>query len=1675
MKKLMALLAVMLLIVYNGFAQSGHTGKPLLPADNKMYKPGSPLVATPEDQHDDRLSCGFNHDYLKMMNEPEQRALYKQKFNAATNSFAPGPAVMTCGRFELFFEDVNSSLGYGFDDPVDGAALRQCVCDVANYIQTVFQVPAGDGTPIEIYFAQSWHPSFYTVGLTGPTLAVGGPINSNPAFLAGTPGFYGGNALEHYTTGFDSDPANIDGSIRVNFGAAFQYCNQPRNCAAYDFYSVILHEFSHALGWFSNVKESPLQSIYAPNQYSIYDQNFLYSGNVRTGFPALTKIVDNSGPNITPGLPTNALSSAQLWVYPQKENHPTLNQNVPSFSHSGYFQGSGPPNTSSHLADYQSAFPDQEMFAPGFIQSYVMGPMFDRNQLKQKWTNQEMRMLNTMGYTFDPAFVAANPHVPANRHPYTTRMHYDPNWTWMGLYFLSEMDDNAYVVRDTVISNCDSISFSLSSYPGLFDADGDPIRVFPGSLYNIRGTSNGGINHNCLTVTSTGSGDIIKYKPRANFIGRAQFGFYLSDGKEKGDFVVFTIDVTGCMPCATNMVVNGDFEEAMEIKTVPNDLPDNAIAHYYRNQKYPLFMPLVPADGMIYNSMNPLYTRDADGCTTSQGVFSSWGFAPSGGGVPPNSAIPNTDRFLMPQEASVYFRLCSSPQNCTRYILELDVFAGANMNNIQFGFTNTPANNGALIPVISPTPVPITAGAGWQHLIIPITYCSTSPSFFLVMQYTSYNGNVVFIDNLDLHPNLNPPPPPFSVSVTPSTQTVCQGTAATLTAVPLNAMCNMTYTWMPGSLTTATINVSPAINTTYTLTASDGCSSANGSASVSVIPAPAVSASASPTMVCNLNPNSVLTATPGLVSYSWNPGGATTSTTNVAPGATTTYTVTVTGGNGCSNTATTTVTYYNCTPCTSCSPLSGTISSGTFSATAYCMTGNINITGNVTITGSELQISPGMSITIQPSGNLTIINSHFFSCTNMWQGIIINNGGRLNISGSLIEDANTAVSVSNNTQTTNVFTLSNSTFNKNYIGVNVVNYTQSIPTYPFVISNCVFTSRFIPFTPNSLTFPSSATIGAIATNPEAPLSNRFINNATYVQTGTNATLKAPFAGTKPLIGIRLNGVGVTLNAGTTSPTYYGFQLGGASAGNIIDNHYTCADSYNSNFTSIGNTYQNTCTYGQNNAQGGFGIRAEATSTYNNCLKVIPSSPGNNINTFVDCSSAIYTLNYYEHQITECDFRSTQKVTAPSVLTNNAGKYGVYINTNRYWYCYVAYNNFYNIENGITGIGSTGPLSIPGVPAGTIQYAGLIYVTNNTIKPHLTGYTVTNQFVSNAITLTSNQSGTPYFANGAPLIRAEYNQVADAYRGINMRLWDQQDVYCRWNVISLVSDPYNAGGTPRQFGINAQSNFPTSATGNYIIANTINGFGFSNPDAHGLMMIRNANCNVWCNYTTNITNGIVIDGKNTWMSFARNEMNTNMNGFVLMNGGMIGQQGTLSQPQDNRWTGTWPGGQFKTAVLSGSTATTSVFYIRSTAPGSIYNPNGSTYVQPPGVPFIDDYTLSGSTLRLSTSAPAPQPCVMFGKTTGMGDELSENGTGFDVTLFPNPGSGSFSILTGNLMQGDIEVVIMDIAGKEIYRNDHKVTEGQVDVVLNAGTGIYFCKISNKHNTDETTTKKLLIRK
>jgi hypothetical protein len=146
---------------------------------------------------------------------------------------------------------------------------------------------------------------------------------------------------------------------------------------------------------------------------------------------------------------------------------------------------------------------------------------------------------------------------------------------------------------------------------------------------------------------------------------------------------------------------------------------------------------------------------------------------------------------------------------------------------------------------------------------------------------------------------VNPSPSVFADASNSSS--VCAGSSINLSALG-NAL---TYTWSTGS-SDPKIIVTPSVSASYTLYGSNSFSCvANSVLPITVLAQPTITASGSaPTQMCAGETRS-LTATGG-VTYQWvaSPSGLVFSgaTINVAPAATTIYTVTGTNAAGCSNT-----------------------------------------------------------------------------------------------------------------------------------------------------------------------------------------------------------------------------------------------------------------------------------------------------------------------------------------------------------------------------------------------------------------------------------------------------------------------------------------------------------------------------------------------------------------------------------------------------------------------------------------------------------------------------------------------------------------------------------------------------------------------------------------------------
>jgi uncharacterized repeat protein (TIGR01451 family) len=143
-----------------------------------------------------------------------------------------------------------------------------------------------------------------------------------------------------------------------------------------------------------------------------------------------------------------------------------------------------------------------------------------------------------------------------------------------------------------------------------------------------------------------------------------------------------------------------------------------------------------------------------------------------------------------------------------------------------------------------------------------------------------------------------------NVFITSVDNIICLGETAVLNAESSGSLGLLTYAWSGGAGTSQVANVSPATTTTYTVTVTNtsGCQ-ATDQMQVTVNPLPNAGATNDGVISCT-NTSVLLTATPAGLTYVWS-GGGTGQTKSVTSGGT--YTVTVTDGNGCFDTASTIV------------------------------------------------------------------------------------------------------------------------------------------------------------------------------------------------------------------------------------------------------------------------------------------------------------------------------------------------------------------------------------------------------------------------------------------------------------------------------------------------------------------------------------------------------------------------------------------------------------------------------------------------------------------------------------------------------------------------------------------------------------------------------------------------
>ena len=1538
------------------------------------------------------FSPGCGHNAKSVL----KGAIVKNKYSSSTiNSFPPSgypsPAIMNCGRFDLYFEDILLGTSDGFDDPILGPVRRNTFCNVLYYLQNTldFSAMGSLSNRVRINVLRSYatsNPSPPSIDW----LAVGTPGYVN----SGTPRLIYGFAYDYIKTGVDPvTPNDFHGTITVNFDKVNglpiiwqdDYTSLFVNCS-YDLYSILLHEMTHTIGWFSLTNlitgGSAVGSILGHDQYSGLD-NLIHKGVM---VPlSVTKMIQGTttAPVINPGFVSPAsIQSRDLWI-----NWKTCPNNYPVYS--GSPAGNGHvfdiSKAISHMDEQSWAFSGRQRISPGYQDDYVMAPLLARGQIKREYSKGEIRTLVALGYGLNSGFTSTHPFVLTNNTPYSS------NLVQAGGY---EQDFFADTVRgDFQIWNTgtSSVLIDLSITTNLtlkdiwFDIDGDPITVYPNSLYNIRGCGNGGNNHNCLSISS--NSQQITYTPRPGFYGRAQFAFNLYDGKEKGGLCVISINVCkgSNVPPApgVNLVMNGNFEEGTEIKRLgAEEIIPNAMYEYDMTREGQFRHGTIFGDGQLYNYalINNNYGATTPNPYPYMSIYNS--DIPCTGTIYTSRAFNGTftgpltttygERFYNLHDGAFHnFCLRDDLIGGRAYTLEYDYFySGQPSGNIPFNINFSSLSQIAAVPYGSTVPsnyqlnTTFVPNTSWTHVSQTFTYCGRPSDILNFASNTVQSG--LYVDNLSITQNTAQPFNSLTVTDNLGGQS-CLGKSVQMIATGGNPICgaSTSYSWLPTYLTGTSIVVSPTATTVYTIVA--GTNVVTTHTIFVTVPNLAISASPSTTITCNSSANAVTLSATGATNYTWTTGGIIGNVATYSPIVNTVYMVTGKDGNNCVSTKTISIVYNNAPcACSSCNltAINGVLGGGTLSSAVYCINSDITITGNVTLSASDFKVGSGVTITIASTGNLTINNSHFFGCTNMWQGFVVKNGGKLVITNSMIEDAIKAIDVTNNTQSSvspNVIDIQNTTFNRNRIGIYIENYTQSISPYPFQIANCLFTCRNI--TTGSLSFPAASTIAAPFSNTEFPLSNPVINNTSYSETGASALLKFPYTTEKSNVGLQLKNVGLTINPTNATPSYYDLVIGSGTANTIFDNQIKCVDLLNSNFTTYNSIFQNT-----KGTSAQIGINAVADRYHHNRLQVLPVS--GIINKFIDCNTAINAKDYFEYRINNSDFRSTQLSPAnPSWQAS-----GISISTSRYKIMDVSDNLFVNITHNLNLVLASGSFIIPGVSTSYGQYIGSVTFNRNTFRPHLTGNPVTYQKVGGAVIMQMYLAGSAQIFDNlsSHITQIDKNLVVDGLVGVNLVVWENHKVSVNSNTISIANNSYQSFYASN--GININQSYGKSTSPIVVANNKVTGYGLSNPSAYGIHMSVNNYVDVNCNDISNVTNGLTFESSNFSNTIYNNTLSTNLYGLLLDQAAAIGIQGTSTNPQDNQWTGTWTT-SYKTALLNLSDATGNKLFIRTSAP-SIFNPNGSCYSL---LPPATRYALTSGNLIMSSSSPPLATCPIIPST------------------------------------------------------------------------------------------------
>ncbi len=694
------------------------------------------------------------------------------------------------------------------------------------------------------------------------------------------------------------------------------------------------------------------------------------------------------------------------------------------------------------------------------------------------------------------------------------------------------------------------------------------------------------------------------------------------------------------------------------------------------------------------------------------------------------------------------------------------------------------------------------------------------------------------------------PQTPITVLANPNP--ICIGASTSLQASGANS-----YTWSGAGLGTAqgnNIPITPTVTTTYTVIGNNGiCATNTQSAVVTVtvnsaslptfsIVTPSLTVCANGTGTNTVLFGTSITSTTGLV-FTWNPSGVHTPTANISISQSTVVTVTVANSCGVTQTQNVNINYVASTCCTNTTAAlnSFTVNSTTINNQTFKIAANqtVTINGSVTYNSCDFLMGTNSAIIALPTSTLNLTSCRLYSCDGMWQGIVLQHNGN---------------------QSAQIY-VRNTSIEDAYNGINS-NYPATVFTLPSIINvntNSIFNKNYadIVITYNTAYANNSA-------HPLTVMTSSFTSQASTTSPGSNLKISNYYS---PSIRNHSYAGLYTDNAGTITFTYTGGN------NNLVKTKdyglffkKTNADVWNVDFNSIAQTAASPTAIPTGvaivsaNAPKYLNVKPIGTSTITNC-------------TFNNVNYGIIAVKTPSLDVQRCLFGNPAQALGYgqqdvyTIDVNSLVRINYNTMTETYYPCTVNFS--------VMPTPATFSMSVSNntITANGTSTTGVVF-TGITINSASSFSTITGGMVVAANTMTVNAG---VLANSVPSgLRISGNSISLKYH-------------------------------PAQYrnGIKLANSHKIMVDNNTINGNLTGTVGIFNTINSGILCVASSSCFVQCNNITQVGCGILYNGVNSsnLSGLFKNTLTYPIRrGLMLSNGGIIGTQGSSSQPSYNRWGG-----------------------------------------------------------------------------------------------------------------------------------------------------------------------------